>query len=490
MASFLDLEYQQSYSTLNSCLYSPVYPSGLSNPKLVVASDSVCDLIGVDTDCLSESDTLQMLSGNSILDSWQPLAMKYTGHQFGHYNPDLGDGRGLLLTEVKHRGKIWDLHLKGSGPTPYSRQGDGRAVLRSSIREFLASEAMHGLGIPTTRALCVVDSDTPVYREQEETGATLMRVAKTHIRFGHFEYLSFSQKHEELKLLCDYVINRFHPELNEIEDYAKRIHGFFHKTLISTCELIALWQSVGFNHGVMNTDNMSILGDTFDYGPYAFLDDYDQHFICNHSDHQGRYAFDQQPNIANWNLAILAQALLPLANKQDLIDILEQFPALFKRTFLSRMVSKLGLHHCNQEQQEKIVNKTMAMLHQCRLDYTLFFRQLCDFDHDDVRNVFRDHALDIQAFDLWWQYYQSVLVELTDSQKCDRKKTMLSCNPKFILRNYLAQEAIDAANAGDYSYVQTLHGVLKYPFDEHPDYDHLAKSPPEWGKHLSISCSS
>jgi len=284
MNNWLELNYVQTFQQLPNSLYSPVTPQALSNPKLVAASPACAALFGLDEASLNDDVTLKILSGQSLLSNWQPIAMKYTGHQFGYYNPDLGDGRGVLLSQVAFNHKTWDLHLKGAGLTPYSRQGDGRAVLRSSIREFLCSEALAALNVPTTRALCVVDTDTPVYREQAETGATVLRVSQSHIRFGHFEFCSFTQQTDLLKTLCDHVIaHHFNELLNK--DSQNIYVDFFQAVLTRTAHLMAHWQSIGFAHGVMNTDNMSIIGDTFDFGPFAFLDDYDPSFICNHSDH-------------------------------------------------------------------------------------------------------------------------------------------------------------------------------------------------------------
>lgn len=492
MNNWLELQYVRPFQQLPDTLYTQVQPQGLTNPKLVAASHECAELIGLDASILEEETSLKLLAGQSMLSNWQPLAMKYTGHQFGYYNPDLGDGRGLLLAQVAHNQKTWDLHLKGAGRTPYSRQGDGRAVLRSSIREFLCSEALAALNIPTTRALCVIDSDYPVYREQEETGATILRVAKTHIRFGHFEYCSFTQQHELLKQLCDHTIEQHFPHLlnsNEGNIYAR----FFQQVLNNTAMLMAHWQSIGFAHGVMNTDNMSIIGDTFDFGPFAFLDDFEPNFICNHSDHQGRYAFNQQPNIANWNLAVLAQALLPLSSKDELVEILETYSDKFQQYFIEKMLAKLGLES-DSNTNLNAVETTLYMLTKCKLDYTHFFRTLSDIHTPDVKQYIRDLCLDITAFDEWYSIYSNALEEnntpLNSSHDASRKTRMNQVNPKYILRNYLAQEAITAAQNGDYSKVRTLHQVLKSPFDEQTEYDEYAKLPPDWGKKLEISCSS
>lgn len=499
MSHFVDLNYVQPFQSLPSIFYTPIKPQGISNPKHVVISEACAELLGLDPKSLQSEDAISILSGQGLVSSWNPIAMKYTGHQFGHYNPELGDGRGLLLAQVKNQNnQILDLHLKGAGLTPYSRQGDGRAVLRSSIREFLCSEALYGLGVPTTRALCVVDSDTPVYRETQETAAMVLRVSQSHIRFGHFEFCSFNQPHEYLKQLCDFVIEQHYPELLSSDDDQanpnNRYAQFYNITLNKTAKMIAHWQSIGFCHGVMNTDNMSIIGDTFDFGPFAFLDDYDPNFICNHSDHQGRYAFNQQPNIANWNLAVLAQALLPLVNKESLVEKLDGFSDTFSFYYLELMRNKLGLSQPEKQEDvthKDIIDQTLSMLAKCRLDYTVFFRMLSQINQEGTHKALRDMALDITAFDQWHKNYQHALASdqalLNDVQRSEK---MNQCNPKFILRNYLAQNAIEAAQQGDYSLVNELHEVLQNPFDEQPQFNHLADLPPDWGKKLEISCSS
>ncbi len=490
MTSLLELNYVLRFQSLPSALYSEVLPQGINNPKLVVGSHSTAALLGLDPGDLETQKSLKLLSGQGVLSTWQSIAMKYTGHQFGQYNPNLGDGRGLLLAQVEHKNTIWDMHLKGAGSTPYSRQGDGRAVLRSSIREFLASEALAALNIPTTRALCVLDSDTPVYREQQETAATLVRVSQSHIRFGHFEFCSFNNQPELLKTLCDYVIHEHYPELdNDPQKYL----AFFKVTVQKTAELMAHWQSIGFAHGVMNTDNMSILGDTFDFGPFAFMDEYEPNFICNHSDYQGRYAFNQQPNIANWNLSVLAQALLPLTNKEDLMQQLESFSDYFEESFFTKMNAKCGFISAFNVHQD-IIDNTLKMLASCKLDYSYFFRKLSSIHDSGVHKQIRNHCLDITLFDNWYTQYEQALVK--DGQTKDnasnikRKKRMDKVNPKYILRNYLAQNAILVAQKGDYSQVQTLHKILCSPYDEQPEFDEYAQLPPEWGKKLQISCSS
>ncbi|MEW6613804.1 MAG: protein adenylyltransferase SelO family protein, partial [Pseudomonadota bacterium] len=290
-----DLDFDNSFARLPEPFYSRVMPTPVPAPELLSYNETAAALLDLDPREAQRPEFVEYFSGNRPLPGSEPLAALYAGHQFGHYVPQLGDGRAILLGEVRNRaGERWELQLKGAGRTPYSRGGDGRAVLRSTIREYLCSEAMHGLGIPSTRALCIVGSELEVYRESVERGAVLLRLAPSHVRFGSFEVFFYRDQHAELKLLADYVIERHYPELADGDD---RYVRFFQEVVLRTARLLAQWQAVGFAHGVMNTDNMSILGLTLDYGPFGFLDRYDPGFICNHSDHAGRYAFDRQPQI-------------------------------------------------------------------------------------------------------------------------------------------------------------------------------------------------
>src|SRR6185312_8899305 len=321
--------FDNTYARLPPAFYAKLNPTPFtSKPYLVSFNPAAADLIDLEPSEAKRPEFAALFGGGMLAPGMDPLAMLYSGHQFGVYVPQLGDGRAILLGEATNaRGERWDLHLKGAGRTPFSRDGDGRAVLRSTIREYLCSEAMHALGIPTTRALCIVGSDDKVYREQVETGATLVRMAPSHVRFGTFEVFYYRKQHEQLKTLADYIIDQHFLPLRDAGDKYAR---FFVEVLERTAKLIAQWQAVGWAHGVMNTDNMSILGLTMDYGQYGFMDDYDAGCICNHSDHNGRYAFNQQPYIGLWNLSCLAQALLPLAEKDALKAGLEIYQPLFE----------------------------------------------------------------------------------------------------------------------------------------------------------------
>jgi len=313
MKTLEQLQFNNSFSRLPAEFYSRVQPTPLTKQFLLSFNPAAAALIELYATESQREDFVDVISGKKLLPGCDPVAACYSGHQFGHYVPRLGDGRAILLGEVDtSTGQHWDLQLKGAGITPYSRSGDGRAVLRSTIREYLCSEAMHGLGIPTTRALCIIGSQEEVYREQIEPGAMLVRMSPSHVRFGNFEYFFYTQQFEHLKTLADYVIAGFYPELaQEKNPYLSLLQNIIKRT----AELIAHWQAVGFSHGVMNSDNMSVLGLTLDYGPYGFLDQYDPDFICNHSDHQGRYAFNKQPEIGLFNASCFAQAILPLLDE-------------------------------------------------------------------------------------------------------------------------------------------------------------------------------
>jgi len=418
----------------------------------------------------------------------EPLAMLYSGHQFGVYVRQLGDGRAILLGEVKNdQGERWDLHLKGGGITPFSRDGDGRAVLRSTIREYLCCTAMSGLGIPTTQALCLVGSDDKVYREQIETGAMLVRMAPSHVRFGMFEVFYYRKQHEHLKTLADYVIDQHFPHLRAVGEVYIR---FFTEVVERTAKLIAQWQAVGWAHGVMNTDNMSILGLTLDYGPYGFMDDYDAGFICNHSDHNGRYAFNQQPYIGLWNLSCLAQALLPLADKDALKAGLETYQPLFEREYLKLMRTKFGLV-VERTEDDELIRDFLGLLQGSHADYTIVFRELSTFSTADgaTNETLCEHFLNRDRFDEWaWRYRD----RLRNEGSCDdeRGDRMNRVNPKYVLRNYLAQTAIEKAQNKDFSEIDRLFTLLQDPFSDQPGMDAYALPPPNWGKHLAVSCSS
>ena len=487
-APSLSLPWQKGFAALGSDFYTELRPTPLPSPHWVGTSHSVAQLLGLPEGWHQSEEALQALTGNQVLAGSTPLASVYSGHQFGVWAGQLGDGRAILLGELAGGHEI---QLKGAGRTPYSRMGDGRAVLRSSIREFLCSEAMHGLGIPTSRALCITGSPGLVRREELETAAVVTRVAPSFVRFGHFEHFAANDQEEQLRTLADYVIGRYYPECRSPEatspwggnPYAALLHSVSERT----AQLMAQWQAVGFCHGVMNTDNMSILGLTLDYGPFQFLDAFVPGHICNHSDHHGRYAYNRQPNIAYWNLFCLAQALLPLIEDQDTaLAALESYKTVFPDAFMAQMHKKLGLTQA-QDSSEALVEPLLQLLAQNAVDYTIFWRRLshavAQGQFEPVRDLFADRA----AFDAWLLSY-SELLALED--KALAADLMLNSNPKFVLRNHLGEQAIRAAKGGDFSELATLQRLLERPFDEHPGHEAYADFPPDWASSISISCSS
>ncbi|MDB9948869.1 YdiU family protein [Porticoccaceae bacterium] len=499
----LEHTYFERFKEQEDSHFSPVMASRLLDPIVVSSNKLLAKELGIDPDNLDSPEMLEVMSGNFMTANIKPIALVYSGHQFGVWAGQLGDGRAMTLgelpvaselshselsdSELSHselsHSELWDIQLKGAGPTPYSRFADGRAVLRSSIREYLCSEAMHGLGIATTRALSLVDSKTAVYREEVESGATVCRVARSHIRFGSFEHFHYRNQPESVRALADYVVQRHFPQWTDDED---RYLKLFKNTVFKTAKMIAQWQSVGFNHGVMNTDNMSILGDTLDFGPFGFLDNYNPDFICNHSDTNGRYSFKNQPSIGLWNLNALATSLTSLLSSDELIEVLKQYEPEFLNQFRAIMASKLGLEKY-QAGDELISNELLDLMQVNNVDYTILFRSLCDFTADN--QAVRDQFIDREGFDQWALKYLARLdqQDLSDAQ---RRDIMRAVNPKYVLRNYMAQAAIEKAQNGDYSEVNLLLQVLQSPCEEHPEAQMYAGLPPDWAEKLSVSCSS
>ena len=486
----LGLDWHNSFATLGDAFFTSLAPTPLPAPYWVGRSKTVAHELGLSADHLSSDAMLQALSGNRPIAGTRPLASVYSGHQFGVWAGQLGDGRAILLGQTATG---LEVQLKGAGLTPYSRMGDGRAVLRSSIREFLCSEAMHGLGIPTSRALCVTGSDAPVYRESTETAAVVTRVAPSFIRFGHFEHFAYRQQLTELQRLADHVIDRFYPACRDTSEYGgNRFAALLQAVSERTARMVAQWQAVGFCHGVMNTDNMSILGLTIDYGPFQFLDAYDPGHICNHSDSGGRYAFNRQPNIAYWNLFCLGQALLPLIGEQEpALAALESYKTVFPAALEARMRAKLGLPaEADAEQaatDRRLIEDILKLLAADRVDYTIFWRRLSHSQGGRTGEPVRDLFMDRSAVDAWLLQYSERMSHIPQGLATN---LMLKTNPKYVLRNHLGELAIRAARQKDFSQVQTLLTVLESPFDEHAQLDALAGFPPEWAGSIAISCSS
>ncbi len=481
----IGLAWKHGFAALGPDFFTELRPTPLPAPHWVGTSTAVAQLIGLDADWLQRDEALQAFTGNTLLAGSRPLASVYSGHQFGVWAGQLGDGRAILLGETAAG---LEIQLKGAGRTPYSRMGDGRAVLRSSIREFLCSEAMHGLGIPTSRALCITGSPAPVRREEVETASVVTRVAPSFVRFGHFEHFAANDLQAQLKTLADYVIDRYYPECRDTHDFGGNAYAALLQAVSErTAHLMAQWQAVGFCHGVMNTDNMSILGLTIDYGPFQFLDAFVPGHVCNHSDNQGRYAYNRQPNVAYWNLFCLAQALLPLIGDPELAKgALESYKTVFPEAFMARMRSKLGLAQA-REQDPELIDGILVLLAQNAVDYTIFWRRLSHAvqqnDFEPVRDLFADRT----TFDRWLLSYSELLA--LDNQAL-AANLMLKNNPKFVLRNHLGEQAIRAAKLGDFSELQTLQRLLEHPFDEHPGHDAYAAFPPDWASSIEISCSS
>ncbi|MBC7719633.1 MAG: YdiU family protein, partial [Chitinophagaceae bacterium] len=456
----------------------------LPSPYWVSRNPALARGMGLDAHWFASQAALDALTGNTLLPGSQPLASVYSGHQFGQWAGQLGDGRAILLGALATPAGQFEIQLKGAGSTPYSRMGDGRAVLRSSILEYLASAAMHGLGIPTTGALCVTGTDAKVRREALETAAVVTRTAPSFIRFGHFEHFSYNDMHTELKALADHVIEQFYPACKAASNpYAALLEAVSERT----AHLMAAWQAVGFCHGVMNTDNMSILGLTLDYGPFQFLDAFDPTHICNHSDTQGRYAYNKQPNMAYWNLFCLGQALLPLMDDQSqALAALEPYKTIFPQALEGKMRAKLGLIDAHAG-DKALIESTFKLLAANKVDYTIFWRRLSSFTPDSGHESLRDMFFDRESFNAWALQYSERIRHVESRLRTD---LMLKTNPKYVLRNHLGEQAITAAKLNDFSQVNTLLNVLQAPYEEHSGHDTLADFPPDWASSIEISCSS
>jgi uncharacterized protein YdiU (UPF0061 family) len=486
------LPFAHSFGALPPAFYTRLMPTPVPAPYLVCASESAAHLIGLNPAEFATVEFVQAFAGNRLSEGAQPLAAVYSGHQFGVWAGQLGDGRAILLGEAPAPGtpapSVMELQLKGAGLTPYSRMGDGRAVLRSSVREFLCSEAMAALGIPTSRALCVTGTDMRVMRETVETGAIATRMAPSFIRFGSFEHWFYNDRKEELTILADHVIDRFYPALRDSDNPYRELLA---EVTRRTAHLIAQWQAVGFMHGVMNTDNMSILGLTIDYGPFGFMEAFNARHICNHSDTQGRYSYQMQPRIGEWNCFALGQALLPLIGDVDTTTAaLGVFRTSFETKFDELLHGKLGLATV-QVDDGKLFDAMFVLMQNNHVDFTTFFRRLGDLQLDapQADEPLRDLFLDRPAFDAWAVQYRSRLRQ-EDSRDAERKTAMHAVNPKYILRNYLAQVAIEKAQNKDFSEIGNLLNVLERPFDEQPENESYAALPPDWASELEVSCSS
>jgi uncharacterized protein YdiU (UPF0061 family) len=475
-----------------------VKPTPIPNPYWVAFSASAAKLIDLPLDSHNlpqNSAWLDLLAGNTLASDVysfdNPIATVYSGHQFGVWAGQLGDGRAILLGEIAGQ----ELQLKGAGKTRYSRSGDGRAVLRSSIREFLCSEAMHGLGIPTSRALSVVGSDLPVRRETLETAAVCARLAPSFIRIGHFEHFASTNNIDRLIELADELINHHY---QNVSTHKEPYLELFKQISARNAKLVAQWQAVGFCHGVLNSDNISALGLTIDYGPFGFLDQFQIDHICNHSDQAGRYAYHRQPQIMHWNMACLASAFMPLValdhseeEAQALLsETLSEFAVVYGQAWQAHFREKLGLSTV-QEGDIALIERLLQAMHDSKVDFTKLFRGLSSISRDSSAqdNFLRDHFIDRQLIDQWFSdYIERLNAESIDDH--ERKKRMDAVNPKYILRNHLAQKAIEKAQEKDFTEIATLLTILENPFAEQDEYaDYANPPPPDW-QSVEVSCSS
>ncbi|WP_251358452.1 YdiU family protein [Kangiella sp. TOML190] len=493
----------------NAC-YSFCTPVKPSSPQLLSHSWEVAELVGIDTKHGVSQEWQAILSGSKLADDSKTFAMRYAGHQFGHWAGQLGDGRAINLGNIVHNDQSLELQLKGAGPTPYSRAGDGFAVLRSSIREYLCSEAMHHLKIPTTRALALMTTGDWVDRDmfydgnvQPEAGAIVCRVAPSFIRFGNFQVHAAFQELEILKQLADFTIGHYFPQLVEKHIDKATYLAWFKIVCELTAKMIVHWQRVGFVHGVMNTDNMSIHGLTIDYGPYGFLDNFDPNWTPNTTDAQGkRYRYANQPYIAHWNLVKLAEALYPLIeDAKPLEAILNEFPVYYEQQSQRMMANKLGLDKVLATDKE-LFEDLEKLLAATETDMTIFYRELAQFDGQltSINNLFTDAYYQetltddyIQARHQWFLAYSERLQQNTISHS-EKTELMNRTNPKYILRNYLVQIAIDKANQGDYSEINKLLEIMRKPYSEQPEFEDYYQKRPEWARNKAgcsmLSCSS
>jgi len=506
-----DPDLENSPRQVEKACFSFTAPTKPSNPSLIHASTEVANIIGLSPEDILSTDFLNTFSGTTIYPNTKPYALNYAGHQFGNWAGQLGDGRTINLTEVKHDNQSYTLQLKGAGPTPYSRTADGFAVLRSSIREYLCAEAMHHLGVPTTRSLSLMLSGDPVLRDvlyngnpAYEKGAIVCRVAPSFIRFGSFELLASQNDIVNLKLLTDFTINNHFPDI--ISEGAEKYLAFFQEVTQTTLNMIVHWQRVGFVHGVMNTDNMSIHGITIDYGPYGWLEDYNAGWTPNTTDRQHkRYRFGNQPEIALWNLYQLANALYPLIDDaKPLETILEAFSTNYEKAYMNMMQDKLGLH-AKVESDMYLVGTLVELLERVETDMTIFFKNLSSVTKADTTeiafNTIKEAFYNVLNLDdnglkdwhNWLQQYTNRIKEETLSDM-ERKGLMDQVNPKYVLRNYMAQLCIDDADTGDYALLKELFEMLKNPYDEQPNFQKWFAKRPDWARNKvgcsMLSCSS
>lgn len=476
------LKVENSFLEFDKQYYDFAKISSLNGAKLGSFNKYLAEQLQLDHENIKDEEIVDILNGKKLLNNSKPYAMVYAGHQFGYFVPQLGDGRAINIGSYDG----WHFQLKGSGITKYSRHGDGKAVLRSSIREYLMSEAMYGLGIPTTRALAIISSDHPVYRDMEfEKGAIVLRVSASWIRIGTFEYFYLKKNRKDLQQLANYVIKQNYPHLIGKEE--EKYETLFFEIVDGTANLIAKWMAYGFMHGVMNTDNMSVAAVTIDYGPFAFMDRFDAGTICNHTDKEGRYSYENQPLIAQWNLSSLYNAMKPLfENPHKANEYLEMFMSLYQYYYYELMNKKLGLQSQKSgNNNKKLIQDLLKILQGSKVDYTVFFRRLSSNDDTQILQLCKYE----EPMKQWLKQYKNI----RDNQGLDFEKiasNMNKINPKYILKNYILQEAIDKANKDDFSLLNELLDIAHTPFEEHPKFEHYAQPTPQNVNNLRLSCSS
>ncbi|MEM1384164.1 MAG: YdiU family protein [Pseudomonadota bacterium] len=468
----LSIPFDNSYARLPQHFYARLDPEPAKAPRPIKVNHALARDLGIDPAALESAEGVETLAGNRVPDGAEPIAQAYAGHQFGGWSPQLGDGRAILLGEVVDRhGQRRDIQLKGSGRTPFSRMGDGRAPLGPVLREYIVSEAMAALGVPTTRSLAAMATGQPVFREAALPGAVLTRVAASHLRVGTFQYFAARQDTEALRLLADHAVARHDPQAaEEAEPYRAVLDGVIQRQ----ARLIATWMGLGFIHGVMNTDNMTISGETIDYGPCAFMDAYHPETVFSSIDQFGRYAYANQPRIAHWNLANLAQCLLPLLaeEQEQAVRIaqasVDRFPEIFQAEWLRVMRRKLGLREA-REGDEALAQDLLDTMAAGRADFTLTFRGL---GNGTAHQNFADPA----GFDAWLPRWQARLAE-EGADETMRKSDMDAANPAFIPRNHLVEAAIASGYRGDFAPFETLLAVLARPYEDQPGRERFATPP-------------
>ena len=487
------LQLENTYADLPERFYAPASPSPVAAPLLIRLNTSLAEELGLDPAELASEDGVAMLAGNRYPQGNRPIAQAYAGHQFGNFVPQLGDGRALLIGEVVDKqGVRRDIHLKGSGPTRFSRNGDGRAALGPVLREYIVSEAMHALGIPTTRTLAALSTGELVYRETRLPGAVMARVAASHIRIGTFQYFAAREDDEALRTLADYAIARHYPQIADSQD---RYLALFDAVVGVQASLVAQWMLVGFIHGVMNTDNVTISGETIDYGPCAFMDAYHPSTVFSSIDHAGRYAYVNQPRIAVWNLARLAEALLPIIGDgadgalDDVRKVLGSYQGRYEAVFHSGLRRKLGLFTERDEDLALAADLFEAMAANSA-DFTLTFRALAnELDPQPSGARARDHFIDPTAFDAWAERWRARLA-LEPEHDGERAQALRATNPKYIARNHRVEEAIKAAEQGDFTPFETLVKVLEQPFADQPEMERYAQPPADEERVLQTFCGT